>query len=49
MSLIANVGTFNKRPIEQTNSDNCTLRFLTQVIGLNKLSIYVKCMFTMLE
>ena len=44
MSLIPNVGTFYKRPIEQTNSNNCTLRFSTQVIGVNKLSTYVKCM-----
>jgi hypothetical protein len=45
LPLIANVGTFYKRPIEQTNSDNCALRFSTQVIGVNKLSTYVKCMF----
>ena len=44
LSLIPNVGTFYKRPIEQTNSDNCTLRFSTQVIGVNKLSTYVRCM-----
>jgi len=45
LSLIPNVGAFYKRPHEQTNSDNCTPRFSTQVIGVNKLSTYVKCMF----